>query len=345
MLDLRALGLAVVLAAALCAAQAASAQAPADSAAQNTAANDQAYRVTIDDAVREFDAGHWEEARALFKRANELSPNARTLRGMGMAAFELRMYVQAIRELDAALRETRKPLAGEMRASVEQLKVKAREFVGRVQLVLEPPEAKVLVDGKEPQLEPDGTVLLDVGTHVIAATADGYKSTNLRLGVEGGMDEAVRVPLEPLLAMQTSVPAMDPDHPPPLTPEAATETKPPPKAEDSHLDTIGWITLAAAAGFGVASGVTYFVVGGSKYDHLKTTCHTQCSDQKINASGIRTMDTLSTVFLVTASAAAVTSGVLFLIYSSSEQAPAAQAEAPHVSLAVAPTGMTLRGQF
>src|SRR6188508_389327 len=74
------------------------------------AADDAAYRASVDEAVAEFSAGHWEEARTLFKRAHERQPNARTLRGMGMAAFEMRMYVTAIRELEAALRDARKPL-------------------------------------------------------------------------------------------------------------------------------------------------------------------------------------------------------------------------------------------
>jgi hypothetical protein len=321
--------------------------APLSVRAQAATADDQLYRTTIDDAVREFDASHWEEARALFKRANELSPNARTLRGMGMAAFELRMYVQAIRELDAALRETRKPLEGDMRTSVQQLKEKAREFVGRVQLVLEPPEAKVLIDGKEPQLEPDGTLLLDVGTHVISATAGGYKPSNLRLNIEGGMDEAVRVPLEPLLAMQAGVPAIDADHPPPVSSETAPSKPPPPKIEDNHFDTYGWIALAGAGAFGATSAITFFAIGGNKYDKLKKQCNTHCTDQEIDDAGVKTMDTLSTVFLVAASAAAVTSAVFFLLDNGSEVEASehARASRPKVAFAVAPNGVALAGRF
>src|SRR5262245_44240118 len=75
--------------------------------AQASGGDAAAYRSAVDDAVSEFAAGRFEEARALFKRAHQLSPNARTLRGLGMTAFELRAYVQAIRELRAALADTR----------------------------------------------------------------------------------------------------------------------------------------------------------------------------------------------------------------------------------------------
>src|SRR5262249_43441282 len=59
----------------------------------------------IADAVAEYDAGHFEEARALFRRAQAEAPSARTLRGIGMASFELRDYVEADRALAAALGE------------------------------------------------------------------------------------------------------------------------------------------------------------------------------------------------------------------------------------------------
>ena len=327
-------------------------------------AEPQAYRTTIDDAVREFSSGHWEEARALFKRAHEVLPNARTLRGMGMAAFEMRMYTAAIRELDAALRDTRKPLEGDLRAQVSRLMVKAREFVGRVKLELEPPEARLLIDGKEPEFEPDGSVLLDVGTHVISANADRYKPTNLRMSVEGGMESTVRVPLEPLITMQAGVPAIDPNKPPP---EAAAPPPPPPERhEQSHLDTIAWVALAGAAAFGITGGVMYFVVGQGKYADVEDQkaqainagecgladvdgtfhCPKPLIEGFIDESGVKTADTLATVFLVAAGASAVTSGVLFAIYAGSDSGEtAAAAAAPRVNLAFSPAGVSLRGQF
>ena len=127
-------------------------------------ANDSAYRATVDEAVREFGAGRFEEARALFKRAHGLSPNARTLRGLGMTAFELRAYVQAIRELQAALADKRKPLEGELRIKVEALLDKSRKFVGVVRLELDPKDASVLLDGK-PRVSTERSLLLDAVTH------------------------------------------------------------------------------------------------------------------------------------------------------------------------------------
>jgi hypothetical protein len=309
------------------------------------AVDEQAYRSTIDEAVREFAGGHWEEARALFKRAHELSPNARTLRGMGKAAFELRMYVQAVRELDAAQRDTRKPLDDAMRAEVQGLIQKANEFVGRVRLTLEPPAAKLLVDGKEPQLEPDGSLLLDLGTHVFGATADGFKPTNLRLNIEGASDQRVRVQLEPLLAGgPVGVPAIDPNKPPPVAeqpkpdPLAAPSPQPSPPVE-SDLDTYAWIAAGGAVAFGVGAGV-FWMIGEGQYEDVSKECAPECTDQEIADSGVETSDLLTTVFLGVGAAAAVTSVVLFALDASAEsEAP------PTTALRVTPAGVLVRGSF
>lgn len=258
-----------------------------------------------------------------------------------MAAFEMRLYVQAIRELEAALRDTRKPLDGELRAHVQKLIAKAHEFVGRVQAAVEPPAAKLLIDGREPVLEPDGSVLLDVGTHVIGATLDGYKPSNVRLSVEGGSDQVVRVPLEPLPASDPSVPAIDPNQPPQPAPQAAepAQPKPAPPAEDNQLDTYAWIALAAAAASGVTAGVLYFAVADDQYGELESSCAPTCSPREISDSGIETTDTLATVFLGLAIAGGVTSGVLFAIGAGGED--------EHDSLAIdaGPGGVALRGRF
>jgi hypothetical protein len=317
-------------------------------AAHAQESGDAAYRRIVDDAVREFSAEHWEEARALFKRAHELSPSARTLRGMGMTAFELRMYVQSLRELDAALKDTHKPLPPEMRAQVEQLVAKARSFVGRVQLLSEPPDATLLIDGKEPQFESDGMVLLDVGTHVVSATLDGHKSTNLRISVEGGGQQMVRVPMEPLLAI-AAVPAIDPLARPvqPAPAPAAPAPAPPPisasaaTGSDGDLDTFAWIALAAGGAFGAASGV-FWAIGDGKYSTLENSCVDTCTDERIADSGIKTMDTLTTVFLVAAGAAAAPNGVLFVIHAASS---GEEPEPSAVAVDLGPGTIAVRGRF
>ena len=313
------------------------------------------YRRTIDDAVEEFRAGHWEEARALFGRAHEIEPSARTLRGLGMTAFELRMYVQSMRELDAALRETRKPLEGGMRAAAEALIVKARAFVARVQIVPNPKEAALVLDGRAPALEPDGRVSLDAGLHVVSATADGYKPSSLRFAVEGGRDQVLQLPLEPILALPNAVPAIDPNRPPqphasaqpepqapPVVPPA--QPTPPPAKRSPLLGTLAWVTLGGAVAFGGAATATW-LIGDGKYSELEDGCGVEqdCDPDEVDDASIATLDTMTNVFMGVAIASAVASGVLFAITlsDSGEQAPSSAA----LKLEAAPGAVQLRGTF
>src|SRR5262245_21535053 len=66
------------------------------------------YREAIEAAVEELNAGLYEEALAQFSRAHELQPSARTLRGIGLAAYELRDYVRAVEALEASLEDPRR---------------------------------------------------------------------------------------------------------------------------------------------------------------------------------------------------------------------------------------------
>ena len=79
------------------------------------------YRALVSEALAEFDEGHFEEARALFLHAHSLNPSARTLRGLGLASFELRAYRASIEYLEQALASQLHPLEGALRTSTEQM--------------------------------------------------------------------------------------------------------------------------------------------------------------------------------------------------------------------------------
>src|SRR5262245_18196229 len=70
-------------------------------------------------AVAAYDAGRWSDARGYFEQAHGLQPNARTLFGLGVTAFELGRHAQAIDELRAALADARLPLDAAQRSQAE----------------------------------------------------------------------------------------------------------------------------------------------------------------------------------------------------------------------------------
>jgi hypothetical protein len=147
------------------------------------------YRALLEDAVSEYDARRYEEARALFRRAHAVSPNARTLRGIGMASFELREYVEALRSLEASLIDKRRPLTSIQRQQVQSLVDRARAFVGRFLVHLSPKDAVLRVDGTPATLEDDGSLLLGFGRHFLTAEARGKNTENREVNVIGGERE------------------------------------------------------------------------------------------------------------------------------------------------------------
>jgi hypothetical protein len=158
--------------------------------------SDPRYRSTLKDALAEYDAGHFEEARALFRRAHEIYPNARTLRSIGMASFELRDYVAAVRALTAALSETRRALSPEQRAHAQGLLDRSRMFVDVYSIKIVPPDARTLVDGRVPEFERDGTLLLGFGNHNIEVSKPGYMLRTIEVNVRGNEHKDLAVTLE-----------------------------------------------------------------------------------------------------------------------------------------------------
>ncbi|HEX2678933.1 MAG TPA: hypothetical protein VHM19_19920, partial [Polyangiales bacterium] len=298
---------------------------------------EQRYQTTVEQAVHEFSLQNWAEARALFRRAHTLFPSARTFRGMGMAAFEMKMYVDAWRELNAALADTQRPLTAEQRTQVQSLIDQSRAYVGRYQVTLEPATAKPLVDGAEALFDPGNVLLLALGDHVVSASAEGYQEVKVPLKVEGGEDLVLKIQLAPANQPQP-------------TPQAAPAPLPPPAPaapvvkKHSGATTAGWVLAGTTVAFAGGSAV-FWVIGSGKYDDLKKECGTSCSDKQVKDSGVKTSDTLTTVLLAAAGASAIASVICFAVGSSggsSESAGKAEASGT-TQLAVGPGSLQLQG--
>jgi hypothetical protein len=144
------------------------------------------YTAAVREALAEFDDGNFAEARALFRRAHELQPSARTLRGLGISAFDLREYEDATRKLEEALASRVKPLDGALRSETQQLLERAYRFLGRYELSMQPTFARLLVDGVESDVRAGQRLLLSIGRHQLEARAPAYESDKRMLDVAGG---------------------------------------------------------------------------------------------------------------------------------------------------------------
>jgi hypothetical protein len=211
--------------------------------AEPTAIAPNGYAQAVDAAVREFQEGDFEDARAFFAEAHALFPNARTLRGLGHSEFELRLYVQAIAHLEASLSSTVRPLSAEQRTEVESLLARARNLVATVRIKVNAEGATVMVDGLQVALGPDRTLQLDLGDHVLEVSASGHLSTRRQLRVSGGDQQEIEITLS---------------KPAPAAAAPVFVAQPIPTREDRPVHKNPWLWTAVGvvlAGAGVATAL------------------------------------------------------------------------------------------
>jgi hypothetical protein len=90
-----------------------------------------AYEAEVQAAIEAYEHQELAEARKHFKLAHELQPSARTYRGLGVTAFGLGMYSEAVDELSHAVSESRRPLTSKLRQETEHLLTRAKERVSQ----------------------------------------------------------------------------------------------------------------------------------------------------------------------------------------------------------------------
>jgi hypothetical protein len=290
--------------------------APAQSLAQ---AEDPAYRAIIADAVEEFDASRYAEARALFRQAHALSPNARTLRGIGLCSFEMSDYAEAYVALSQALTDQRRPLTSEQRQQVEGVLARATTFIGFFRVRLVPEAATLIVDGGEPILASDGRIVLALGDHQLVARVHGHPEARSFLRVEGGEDREIELAVYGEESAERIAP-----------PEGA----PPPSAAADPTPAIVLLALGGAATLAAATaGPGWWIHQQQELDLCSST--PGCLNESDLASE-RDAAIGTTIALAVVGIAGIIGGAVMLATAGS---------GPRAAAACAPAGGSLRCRF
>jgi hypothetical protein len=292
-------GLALVAVVSLVGANLAARAAQAADKAANPNADTPAAQL-IGDAVTEYDAGRYDEARALFRLAHQKAPTARTLRGIGMASFELRDYVEAARSLAGALQEEHRPLTEEQRKQVEGLLARTETFVGRFSLRIHPASNDLLVDGQPAPLESDGTLLLGFGHHRITARCPSCAPAEKTVEIEvlGGEHREIEIAFAP--APEPAAPDLSPRT---GAPAAAVLDQPPASPHD--VTPWYWAGAAAVGVVGATVGALWWVNRGNELDACRAA-----GDRCQNESTVSTERDVAIGLTVGLGAVAVASGVV-----------------------------------
>lgn len=197
------------------------------------------YKELVREGMLKYTRGFWEEALAYFRKAHELAPNARTLRGLALVCYDSHRYVEAIDYAEQALHHSVQPLNERMSADLAQLLQQAQAVVAHVQLVTHPAAAELRIDGKPLARRADGDILVDPGPHHLTVSAQGFVTNTRRLEFAEGSQYALRVELSPRTAAAA----------------ARVATAQPRATAPASSSAVPWVVIGASAAVAATGGI------------------------------------------------------------------------------------------
>lgn len=208
-------------------------------AAQNEPDEPAAFEATVREALSEFQAGRWTEARTLFLEAHAIRPSAEALRMAGNASYEAREYVRAVELLERALAEDRSPLREEHVALARDAFAAASRFVTRLELVT-PRDARVRIDGV---IRNERPIVVLRGERLVEVSAVGFETRRERV-VLTAAERTLTVELHPTTPVATPTVVLPP------TERERDETEPEPSRTWIWV-VVGVVAASVIAGLAV----------------------------------------------------------------------------------------------
>lgn len=226
--------------------------------------SEEEYMRIIDEAVHEYDLERWSTAIELFQKANAIKPNARTLRGMGLAAYEDQRFVDAIRWLSESLEHPVQPLNALMRDEIKPVLEHLKGLVGYYKLDRAPATLDIEIDGRSANVQ-QGKLQLDPGEHRLVATAKGFEPQERELSVKAGDNGILGITLDPIAPSFT---------PPAETRVAARRSDNSQRLSDTggtRSEVVPWVLIGTGASLAVAGGILFGIALNDKYQTEETT--------------------------------------------------------------------------
>ena len=210
----------------------------------------------LDQGVELRRSGKEREALARFKQAYELEPTPRALGQMGLAEKSLRLWVEAERDLRAALASTADPWIEKNRAALAQALEVVESNLASLHVKTNVAGAKLYVNGAfVADLPLDAPLRVSAGAAQIAVSAPGHERAERRETLPARRVTSLTVELSPAPAEEPPLTAA-----PPLTPAPPPPADEPTPASDPGSSQRTWAYVAGGVGL-VALGVgSYFGV-------------------------------------------------------------------------------------
>ena len=171
---------------------------PTSTAAPASAAKLGEARLHFQQGVALYKDQNFDAALAEFEGAYAISGEPVVLYDLGLTQKALFRYGEAIETLERYLSDSAargQAIAKARRAEVEKSVAEMKSLLADVTLVVKPPEATVLVDGRAVTLGIEGIVKLAAGSHVVEASAPDHVSDKRTVTVVAGTPQTVALAL------------------------------------------------------------------------------------------------------------------------------------------------------
>ena len=323
-----------IAAAALAVSLASIAGAPREAAAQSTPAGVDEGRTRFGRGIELYKEGNFHAALAEFRAAYAAAPSYRIHYNLGQTLYQLQDYAGAVSALEQYLSEGGEKIEPERRKEVENDLAKLRPRVAKLTIVVNVPNAELVIDD-----EPRGKVekkpaLVSAGRRRISVTASGYQTETRVLDIAGTQQLELGFELKPIGGG------------PAKTEERSTGSYES-TAVRSKSRTWFYVGLTSTLVLGAGTAVMAVVTAGNKSDHDKAL------DVPNNKAEIDSKESATKTTALVADVlggATILAGGLtilaFVLTSGTEPAPTKTGKAPLVVRPlVGPTSMGLSGTF
>jgi hypothetical protein len=253
-------------------------------------------RKHYDRAIELVDDGQLEGAIVEFQRSYDLTHHFAVLYNIGQVFVSLAKPVEAVDAYQRYLADGGKKILAARRAEVEKEIARQRARIATLEIRGLPEGAMVRLDGKEIGKAPIAApVRVGVGTHVIAASAEGYDAAETQVTVAGEDQRVVQLvlakhvvepPPPPLVATVFPVAPVAPPVPvAPVVPVSApvvlpavsepvgvsAPVEPPARKQSMSRLRIAGIVSGAAGVAGIAAGTACGLVARSRHNSAENT--------------------------------------------------------------------------
>ncbi|MGE0867898.1 MAG: hypothetical protein AB7P03_05025 [Kofleriaceae bacterium] len=151
----------------------------------------------LDEGIARFEAGDHASALARFEAAYQLVPTPKIFLNIAGALEKLGREPEAAETYERYLAETvnLSDIPAENRQFAERALGELRTRLGRVSMVVQPETAALTVDRQPVKLRSSAALYLTPGSHVVVASAAGYRARTIQIEAAAGTEQAVQIEL------------------------------------------------------------------------------------------------------------------------------------------------------